>query len=124
MMIAESDSEPEEATVRVLRPRNTHRQDGVVSGGKSVTSAPQRGILKAKKPTAATTKTMDKLTKEERKKRVRFSLEGKSLTSNDVSDSSSNEEGGVVVEMESGDGSDKSVNNMITDSHNLGDILL
>lgn len=76
--------------------------------GKSVASAPQKGILKDKKVSAVT------LTKEEQKKRVRFSLEGKSLAdTSDHGDSSSNEDD-AVVEME----------DEITDTHDPGNIII
>lgn len=71
-----------------------HRKRGVVSGQSvaSPAATPQRGILKDGAMA---------LTKEEQKKRVRFSLEGRSPADDtiDHTDSSSNEDG-IAVEME------------------------
>ena len=85
-----------------------HRTAGVVSG-KSVTTTP-RGILKDGTLT---------LTIEEQKKRVRFSLEGRSLAdTTDHTDSSSNEDDAAAVEMKDGDsGSDE-----ITETDDSGEI--
>ena len=110
LSFAESDSEPEETTVRVSQPCSMHCQGGVVSGN-SVASAPQKGILKDKKVSAVT------LTKEEQKKRVRFSLEGKLPADTSDHGDSSSEEDDAVVEIE--DDEDE-----ITDTHDPGNIII
>lgn len=108
----ESDSESEETTVKVSRPRGVCRRGGVVSSESIASAAPQKGILKDKKAAAMT------LTKEEQKKRVRFSLEGKSLAdTSDHSDSSSDEDD-AAVEMEAGNSDDDE----IIETHDLGEI--
>ena len=95
LLVLESDSEPEETTVRVSRPYGSCKGGSKLSA--LVTTSPQKGILKDKKSVAMT------LSKEEQKKRVRFSLEGKSpIDTNDHSDLSSNEDD-TAVEMEAGD---------------------
>lgn len=122
LSVLESDSEPEETTVRVSRRRGgMHRKEGVVAfSGKSTgstASAPQKGILKDKKaaPAAMT------LTREEQKKRVRFSLEGKSpADTTDHGDSSSDEDDdAAAVEMEAEDSDD---DDFIIETDDLGEI--
>lgn len=128
MVIAESDSEPEEAAVRVSRPRNRHHQRRASSSvekiitvsDESVTSAPQKGILKAK---VAATRLKKRSNKEEQK-RVRFSLEGKTLASVSSSDDSdtSEEENDVEMEMDLGHTGDTEPTDLITHPGDLEDI--
>ena len=95
LFVSESDSEPEEASIGVSRPhhRGSVRRTGGVVSGKSAATTP-RGILKDGTLT---------LTNEEQKKRVRFSLEGRSLAdTTDHTDTSSNEDD-IAVEMKAGD---------------------
>ena len=110
LLVLESDSEPEETTVRVSRPYGSCKGDSKSSA--LATAPPQKGILKDKKSAAMT------LSKEEQKKRVRFSLEGKSpVDTNDPSDSSSNEDD-TAVEMEAGDSDEDE----IVETDDLGEI--